>query len=87
MTRRDIASRGALSGQISLSLDLYSEQVAETKVIVPALRELGYDESDPTKRVVLKFHHSITVHQGRAQKPIQAYIVVFVNDSPVFVIY
>ncbi len=86
MTRRDIAARGALSGQISLSLDLYSEQDAETKVIVPALRELGYDESDPTKRVVLKFQHSITVHQGRAQKPIQADIVVFVNDSPVIVI-
>jgi type I restriction enzyme M protein len=86
MGKLGVRRRGLPDGQGQLPLDLYSEQDAETKVIVPALRELGYDESDPTKRVVLRFQHTITVHQGRSQKPIQADIVVFINDSPVIVI-
>ena len=67
--------------------ELYSEQDAETKVIVPELVRLGYDESKKeTNGVVLKFQHSIDVHQGRQKKTIQADIIVFVHDAPVIVI-
>lgn len=69
------------------SLDaLYSEQDAETKVIVPTLQKLGYDETDPKKHVVLRFRHPITVHQGRDRKTIFADIVVFMNGTPLIVI-
>jgi len=67
--------------------ELYSEQDAETKIIVPELVRLGYDESKrQTNGVVLKFRHSIDVHQGRQKKTIQADIIVFVHDAPVIVI-
>lgn len=67
--------------------ELYSEQDVETKVIVPALIELGYDESKrKSNGVVLKFQHPITVHQGKETKTIRADIVVFVHDAPVIAV-
>lgn len=65
---------------------LYSEQDAETKVIVPALQELGYDETDPKKHVLVRFRHPIVVNQGRERKTIFSDIVVFVNETPLIVI-
>jgi type I restriction-modification system DNA methylase subunit len=70
----------------AVNLELYSAQDAESKVILPTLRELGYDESDPHKTVVLRFQHPLTVHQGRERKTIYADVVVFVQDSPVIVV-
>ena len=74
------------SGRGANSLELYSEQDAETKVIVPALRDLGYDESNSSRNVVLRFRHPITARQGRQLRTIFADIVVFVDDGPVIVV-
>ena len=65
---------------------LYSEQDAETKVIVPALVKLGYDESIPGRDVVLRFRHPIAARQGREIRTIFADIVVFVGEAPMIVI-
>jgi type I restriction enzyme M protein len=67
-----------------MSIELYSEQDAETKIIVPALKTLGYDESN--KAITLRFQHPINIQQGREKKTIYADIVVFVHNSPVIVI-
>ena len=40
-------------------MELYSEQDAETKVIVPTLHDLGYIEDHPQRDVVLKYRHPI----------------------------
>ncbi len=66
--------------------ELYSEQDAETKVIVPALKELGYDEGHPVRNVVLRFRHPISAQQGRERRTIYADIVVFVDNAAVIVI-
>jgi type I restriction enzyme M protein len=66
--------------------ELYSEQDAETKVVVPALVKLGYDENDANRRVVLRFREPIPVHQGREQRTITADIVVHVHGEPLIVI-
>ena len=67
--------------------DLYSAQDVETKIVIPHLVALGYDESkSDVNGVVLRFQHPITVHQGRQKKTISADVVVFVHDSPVIVI-
>ena len=65
--------------------ELYSEQDAETKVIVPAIKELGYDETK-NKQVGVRYQHPVKVHQGRDTKTIFADVVIFVNDEPVIVI-
>lgn len=65
--------------------ELYSEQDVETKIIVPALVKLGYDESKKSN-VVLRFQHPVKAQQGRESKTIFADIVVVVNDTPVIVI-
>ena len=67
-------------------IELYSEQDAETKVIVPTLRNLGYDEQDSRRNVVLRFRHPIAAQQGREKRTIFADIVVFVDDVPVIVL-
>ena len=69
-----------------MSPELYSEQDAETKVIVPALHDLGYVENHPKRDVVVKYRHSIDAQQGRESRTIFADIVVFVNGVPVIVI-
>lgn len=65
--------------------ELYSEQDVETKIVVPSLTKLGYDEPN-NKQVQLRFQHPVKVHQGRENKTIFADIVVFVNDVPVIVV-
>ena len=69
-----------------MSLELYSEQDAETKIVVPRLRELGYIEEHPDRNVVIKFRHPIDAQQGREKRKIYADIVVFVNDYPIIVV-
>ena len=69
-----------------MSLELYSEQDAETKVIVPTLHNLGYIENQPRRDVVVKYRHPIDAQQGRERRKIFADIVVFVNGVPVIVI-
>jgi len=69
-----------------VAVDLYSEQDAETKVIVPELIRLGYDEASPARRVVLRFREPITVNQGRETRTIAADIVVHVHGEPLIVI-
>ncbi len=66
--------------------ELYSEQDAETKVIVPALHDLGYIEDHPNLDVVIKYRHPIDAQQGRQSRTIFADIVVFVNGTAVIVI-
>src|SRR5947209_2890273 len=67
--------------------ELYSEHDVTSKVVVPKLTELGYDESKrATNGVVVAFNHPITVQQGREKKTIFADLVVFVNGTPVIVI-
>lgn len=65
--------------------ELYSEQDVETKIIVPTLASLGYDETK-NAQVTLRFQHPVKVHQGRETKTIFADVVVFVNDNPVVII-
>jgi type I restriction enzyme M protein len=65
--------------------DLYSEQDAITKIIVPTLKRLGYDE-DKNYHINLRFNHLIKVNQGREHKDIFADIVVFIDNAPVIVI-
>ncbi len=67
-------------------MELYSEQDAETKVIVPALENLGYDERNPSRNVIHRFRHPIAAQQGRDRRTIYADIVVFVDDAPVIVV-
>lgn len=68
-------------------MELYSEEDVRTKVVLPRLVELGYDESKRrTNGVVLRFEHPITVQQGREKKTIYADVVVFVEDVPVIII-
>lgn len=67
------------------AVELYSEQDVLTKVVVPELAALGYDEAG-NKDVVLRFNHPITAQQGRERRTIFADVVVFVNDAPVIVI-
>ena len=67
-------------------MELYSEQDAETKVIVPTLHDLGYIEDHPQRDVVLKYRHPIDAQQGRESRTIFADIVVFVNGAPVIVV-
>ena len=69
-----------------MSLELYSEQDSETKVIVPALHDLGYIEGHRRRDVVIKYRHPIDAHQGRSKRTIFADIVIFVNGAPVIVI-
>jgi type I restriction enzyme M protein len=67
--------------------ELYSEQDVMSKVIVPDLAALGYDETKRrTNKVILRFNHPITVQQGRERKTIFADLVVFVGDVPVIVV-
>jgi type I restriction enzyme M protein len=67
--------------------ELYSEQDVLSKVIVPHLAVLGYDEKKrSTNKVVLRFNHPIKVQQGREKKTIFADLVVFVNEVPVIVV-
>lgn len=68
-------------------MELYSEQDVLSKVIVPDLIRLGYDEAKrKTNGVVLRFNHPITAQQGREKKTIYADLVVFIRDVPVIVI-
>lgn len=67
-------------------MELYSEQDVVSKVVVPALAALGYDESDKDAGVVIRFNHPITASQGREKRTIYADMVVFVQDAPVIVI-
>ena len=68
-------------------IDLYSEQDVTSKVVVPLLTTLGYDEKKTKSNgVVLRFNHPISVAQGRETKTIFADIVVFVHDTPVIVV-
>jgi type I restriction enzyme M protein len=68
-------------------VELYSEQDVMSKVIVPELIALGYDESQAASNgVVLRFNHPIVARQGREQKTIYADLVVFVHDAPVIVV-
>lgn len=69
-----------------MSLELYSEQDAETKVIVPTLHNLGYIEDHPKHDVVVKYQHPIDAQQGRENRRIVADMVVFVTGLPVIVI-
>ena len=69
-----------------MSLELYSEQDAETKVIVPTLQSLGYIEDHPKRDVVIKYRHAIDAQQGRESRKIFADIVVFVTGVPVIVV-
>ena len=66
--------------------ELYSEQDAETKVIVPALARLGYSETIKDRDVILRFRHPISARQGRESRTIYADIVVFVDGAPVIVV-
>jgi type I site-specific restriction endonuclease len=81
-----MSSRPTTENTQSMLDMLYSEQDAETKVIVPALQKRGYDETDAKKHVMLKFRYPIVVNQGRERKTIFADIVVFVNQTPLIVI-
>src|SRR5574341_82188 len=65
--------------------ELYSEQDVETKIIVPALEELGYSEHE-NSRVRLQFQYPIKAQQGRETKTIYADVVVFVDDTPVLIV-
>lgn len=65
--------------------ELYSEQDVETKVIVPTLAALGYNEVQ-NSQIQLRFQHPVKVHQGREAKTIFADVVVFVSDIPLVVI-
>ncbi len=68
-------------------MDLYSEQDVTTKVIVPHLTNLGYDEAKNEQNgVIVHYNHPITAQQGREKKTIYADIVVMVHKSPVIVI-
>lgn len=67
-------------------MELYSEQDVISKVVIPALAALGYDESKKGAGVVLRFNHPITASQGREKRTIYADVVVFVQDAPVIVI-
>ncbi len=68
-------------------MDLYSEQDVISKIVVPTLASLGYDESKKKSNgVLLRFEHPITVQQGREKKTIFADVVVFVHDAPVIVV-
>ncbi len=68
-------------------MELYSEQDVMSKVVVPKLKALGYDEKKSAKNdVVLRFNHPIEARQGREKKKIYADVVVFVNDTPVIVV-
>lgn len=69
-----------------MSPELYSEQDAETKVIVPTLHRLGYVEGQTDRDVILRFRHPIEAQQGRNSRKIYADIVVFVNNQPVIVV-
>jgi len=54
-------------------MELYSEQDVLSKVIVPDLTRLGYDEARrKSNGVVLRFNHPITAQQGRERKTIQS---------------
>ena len=76
-----------VSVQYSTRVDLYSEQDVTTKVIVPHLISLGYDEAKNEQNgVVVHYNHPITAQQGRDKKTIYADIVVVVNNTPVIVI-
>ncbi len=67
--------------------ELYSEQDVTSKVIVPTLVSLEYNEAKKdTNSVVVAYNHPITVQQGREKKTIFADLVVFVHDAPVIVI-
>jgi type I restriction enzyme M protein len=83
LLRADLPSHGGIFAMIP---DLYSEQDVETKVVVPELVKLGYDEKKRSRGVVLRFQHPITAQQGRQKKTIRADVVVFVNDSPLIVV-
>ena len=68
-------------------VELYSEQDVTSKVIIPHLIALGYDETNVEQNgVVVRYNHPITAQQGREKKTIYADIVVFVHDNPVIVI-
>ncbi|MBI2766841.1 MAG: N-6 DNA methylase [Chloroflexi bacterium] len=67
-------------------MELYSEQDVLTKVVVPDLAALGYDEGKKRSNVVIRYNHPIKVQQGREIKTIFADVVVFVNGTPVIVI-
>lgn len=68
-------------------MELYSEQDVTSKIIVPELIKLGYDESKSASTgVVIRFNHPIEARQGRAKKTIYADLVVFVHESAVIVI-
>jgi type I restriction-modification system DNA methylase subunit len=69
-----------------MSMELYSEQDAESKVIVPMLKKLGYEEADKSKSVNLRFQYPIPIQQGRERKTIRADVVVFVHGSPVIIV-
>lgn len=75
-----------MAGALTAAVELYSEQDAETKVIVPRLNTLGYVEGRKDRDVVLRFRHPINVQQGREKRTIFADIVVFVGDAPVIVL-
>lgn len=66
--------------------ELYSEQDVISKVVVPGLAALGYDETKKGSGVVVRFNHPITAQQGREKKTIYADLVVFVNEAPVIVV-
>ncbi|MQB01659.1 MAG: hypothetical protein GEU78_15445 [Actinobacteria bacterium] len=56
-------------------MELYSEQDVISKVVIPTLASLGYDESKGAG-VVLRFNHPIAAQQGREKKTIYADLVV-----------
>lgn len=67
-----------------MSSELYSEQDVITKVIVPGLASLDYD--DALSQVELRYQNPILAQQGRERKTIYADIVVYVNNVPVIVV-
>lgn len=68
-------------------MELYSEQDVMSKVVVPELIALGYDEAQSAKNgVVMRFNHPIEARQGREKKTIYADLVVYVHDAPVIVV-
>lgn len=72
---------------VTTEVELYSEQDAETKVIVPALKKLGYVEGTRAgRKIVLRHQYPIEARQGREKRTIRADIVVYVDDTPVIVV-
>jgi type I restriction enzyme M protein len=67
-------------------IELYSEQDVISKMVIPGLTALGYDESKKGSEVVVRFNHTIMAQQGRQKKPIFADVVVFIGEVPAIVV-